>query len=915
MISPTAPPPAATPPVAGATPALSAAEALAATPFFCELSPVELARLVPDLEEFHVPSGSAVFREGDPGDGLYLIRSGTVAVTVAEADGTQAVTTLEAPAHFGEGALLTGDPRSSSAVAATPLTLWKLPRERFDALLQDQPRLAVQIAAELSRRLSDVTHRLTTSQQDVAAVARAAYGVLDSSSQALLRRLSVFARFDITLLRTTMGETWSEVPFEHLVEEAVFFRPVEPEGWFAFLQEPFRHFLLRQLRVEVGGRNVNALRRRAADALLARSDADPADAIDLRQSAGDWPRLVRVLEERGATVAERDPVRVEAYLRSLPERLLWSQPALVRLLAESCAGQGKLEQAIEVYREAERRTRSHRRAPLAADDQRVLAKLYERIGDQESSLACLHRAMEAGGDPDETAACDDDGQPRSLTEPPADGKRNEWAIRLRARLPWWRTYGAANLALVRWRRPSIRALVAVVIIALVAAGWFLPPPPGLPVGGVRVLATVAALIGLGFLEILPDHLLGLVMVAAWVVTGTVPAEVATSGFSGSTWFLLLTTMAIGAAVARSGLLYRGAVELVRRLPANHQIRCLTLAGLGLLFSAGMPSPPGRVMLATPLAQDIADTLRYPPRSQGTAGLALSTYIGFGMMGPLFLTGTTGGLIAYGLLPPEDRAGVNWISWVVAALPTCLILFALTMAFLVTRYRPDGNEDLPAETLALQRRVLGRLSRDEWSAVAVLAGLLVGFATQAFHGIDPAWIAVAAVALLFLLGPLDNATFEQGVNVSFLLYLGVILSFGRVFAHVGLDRWLSEQLGGVTGLVGGSAVRCLVVVAVLAALVGLALRPSPIVLLLGVALIPMASSAGVEPWVVMFTLILANNLWLYPQQNVLYQAAYYATGERAFSHQQARPLAFAYAGFVLVAILASIPYWRWLGLIG
>ncbi|MDP9472600.1 MAG: SLC13 family permease, partial [Chloroflexota bacterium] len=905
MSSTVAPPPGATSPAAGATPSLSAAEALAATPFFCELSPVDLARLVPDLEESQVPAGAAVFQEGDPADGLYLIRSGTVAVTVAGADGNHAVTRLEAPAHFGEGVLLTDDPRSTSAVAATPLTLWRLPRERFDALLHDRPQLAVQMTAELSRRLAEVTHRLTSSQDQVVTVARAAYGALDPSSQALLRRVALFARFDVDLLRTTLGERWSEVPFERLVEEAVFFQPAPPQGWFAFLQEPVRGFLLRQLRAEVGDRPLNALRRHAADALLARPDADPADAMDLLQAAGDWSRLARVLEERGGAVVERDPVRVEGYVRALPSRLLQARPDLLRLLARSCSTQGKLEEAIEAYREAERR------GPLPADHHRALAELYERLGDSARSLECLRRAMEAGGDQASTADCGGDNQSRSLTEAPADGERGGWAARLRARLPWGQDYDVAEGAFIRWPRLAVRPVLGVAVLVLVAASWFLTPPAGLTAGGLHVLATIAALIALGFLEVLPDHLLGLLMVAAWVVTGTVPADVAASGFAGSTWFLLLTTMAIGAAIARSGLLYRGAIELVRRLPASHRIRCLTLGGLGMLFSAGMPSPPGRVMLATPLAQDIADTLRYPPRSQGSAGLALATYVGFGMMGPLFLTGSTYGLIAYGLLPAEDRARVNWVTWALAAFPPCLILFGLTMAFLVVRYRPEGSEDLPAETLALQRRVLGRLSRDEWSALGVLGALLVGFATQALHGVDPAWIAVAAVVLLFLLGPLNEATFEQGVNVGFMLYIGVILSFGQVFAHVGLDRWLAEQLGGVTGLIGGSAIRCLVVVAVLAALVGLALRPSPIVLLLGVALFPTAASAGVQPWVVMFTLIVANNLWLYPQQNVLYQAAYFATGEQAFSHQQARPLAFAYAGFVLVAILASIPYWRWL----
>lgn len=914
MQAPVAPPPGETPPLAGAAPALSAAEALAATPFFGELSAVDLARLVPDLEEYHVGPGHIVFRQGDPGDGLYLIRSGIVEVTVVEAGGIQAVTTLAAPAHFGEGALLTDAPRSSSAVAETPLALWKLPRERFEALIEEHPRLALRLAAELAERLAEATHRLAADRQQVATAARAAYGALDPPAQALLRRVAVFARFDAALLRATLGPAWSEVPYERLMEEAVFFRPAKPRGWFAFVQEPVRRFLLRQLRAELGERGLNALRRAGADALLAQAEADPADALDLLHDAGDIHRLCRVLEERGPALAEADPVRAEGNLRALPPRLLWARPVLVRLLARSCAAQGKAEQAIEVYREAERRDRPARRPSAAAGYQRELAELYDQIGDGDRSLACLRRALELDGEPRGADDCNG-AATGSLTEAPARGERDGQPGGVGTRLGWGPGYARAALTRVRWPDLSVRTVVAAGVLALTALAWLLPPPPDLSVAGLRVLATIAGLVALGFLDVLPDHLLGLLVVAAWVVTGTLPVEVAAAGFAGPTWFLLLASMGIGAAVARSGLLYRGAIELVRRLPASHSARCLTLGGLGLLFSAGMPSPPGRVMLAAPLAQDIADTLRYPPRSNGSAGLGLATFVGFGMMGPLFLTGTVNGLIAYGLLPPEDRARMGWVNWFLAALPTHLILFALTMAFLLARYKPEGPDALPTETLALQRRVLGRLSRDERSALAVLAALLVGFATQALHGVDPAWLAVAAVAALFLLGAVDNATFEQGVNVSFLLYVGVVLGFGRVFAHVGLDRWLSAQVGAVTGLVGDSAVRCLVVVAAVAALTGLALRPSPLVLVLGVALLPMAASAGVQPWVVMFSLMLANNLWLYPQQNVLYQAAYYASGERAFDHGQARPLAFAYAGCVLVAILASIPYWRWLGLIG
>jgi CRP-like cAMP-binding protein/di/tricarboxylate transporter len=904
-------PPDASPTTLAAPPGQSAAEALAATPFFSELSAVDLARLVPELEEHDLMPGEVIFHQGDPGDGFYLIRSGTVEAVVTEAGGTQAVTRLAAPAHFGEGALLTDEPRSSTVTALTPLVVWKLPRQRFDTLVREHPSITLRIAEELSTRLAEVTRQLAASRQQVAIVARAAYGVLDPAAQALLRRIAIFGRFDVELLRQTLGSDWSAVPFERLVDEEVFFRATEPAGWYAFLQESVRGFLLRQLWLELGDRGLRDLRRRAADALSARLDADPFDAIDLAREAKDWSRLVSLLEEHGESLSDRDAVRVEAALRALPTRTLWTRSALVRLLAACCVAQGKLEQAVATYREAERCGVS-RQPSIAIEYQRALAGLYDQIGDEGASLACLRQAMQLEQQHGAASECDS-LEHQSLTEAPRDRERRRFGL-LRRGLGWGAGYGALLVSRLRERALPVRPLLALGVLALAAMAWSLPVSAGLSPAGLHVLVTVGALVLLGFLDVLPNHLLALVLIAVWVVTGIAPAEVAASGFASSTWFLLLASMAIGAAVARSGLLYRGAVELVRRLPASFRIRYLTLGALGVVLSPGMPDPAGRVMLATPLAQDIAETLRYPERSQGSAGLALATYIGFGMMGPLFLTGTPGALIAYGLLPQETRAQIDWVQWFLAALPACLILFVLTMGFVLARYRPEWPDDLPEATLALQGRVLGPLSRDEWSVLIILGLLLLGFSTQSLHGIAPAWVAVGAVAVLFLVRALDDAALRDGVNIGFLLYVGVILSFTGVFAHVGLDAWLEQRLTGLSGVIAGRPLICLLLVAGMAAVISITLRPSPIVLLLAASLIPTAAAAGVNPWIVMFTAMLANNLWLYPQQNVLYQAAYFATGERSFSHEQARPLAFAYPAFVLLALVASIPYWRWLGLI-
>ncbi len=132
----------------------------------------------------------------------------------------------------------------------------------------------------------------------------------------------------------------------------------------------------------------------------------------------------------------------------------------------------------------------------------------------------------------------------------------------------------------------------------------------------------------------------------------------------------------------------------------------------------MPYVTGRVSLAGPIAQDIADSLRYPARSGGTAGLVLATLLGFGLMGPLFLTGNPTALILYALLPPEPRAEITFGSWFLVALPHHLIIFTGLLAFILWRYRPT-EETISEHTLQLQRAVLGRTSGSEWLALAVL----------------------------------------------------------------------------------------------------------------------------------------------------------------------------------------------------
>jgi hypothetical protein len=116
-------------------------------------------------------------------------------------------------------------------------------------------------------------------------------------------------------------------------------------------------------------------------------------------------------------------------------------------------------------------------------------------------------------------------------------------------------------------------------------------------------------------------------------------------------------------------------------------------------------------------------------------------------------------------------------------------------------------------------------------------------------VDPAWIAVVVMAVLFVARVLDDASFKQGMNLSFLLYVGVIMGFGEIFAYVQLDQWLSGVLAGVSTLARGSQTLFIVLVAVVTMFLTIALRSGPVSILVALALFGPATSLGVDPWIV------------------------------------------------------------------
>lgn len=138
-------------------------EFLRQTVLFNNLDEIELRQIATDIVERKFQSGETIFREGDPGQVLYLVKSGQVRIFVNGLDGSEtSVILMGQPGQmFGELAVIDGLPRSATAVALNDTILYTLNREAFRSHMRRTPQFGLNFMQELSMRV-----RYNTVQMD-----------------------------------------------------------------------------------------------------------------------------------------------------------------------------------------------------------------------------------------------------------------------------------------------------------------------------------------------------------------------------------------------------------------------------------------------------------------------------------------------------------------------------------------------------------------------------------------------------------------------------------------------------------------------------------------------------------------------------------------------------------------------------
>lgn len=134
---------------------------LATIPLFAKLSPADRADLQGLMQPREVDANTPIFWIGEKGDEFFVIRDGTVTISVPDESGKEVTLATMGPGDFfGELSLLDGGRRTATARGETTVVLLALGRDAFHSFVMKHPSSAIHMMTVLGRRQRETVERL-----------------------------------------------------------------------------------------------------------------------------------------------------------------------------------------------------------------------------------------------------------------------------------------------------------------------------------------------------------------------------------------------------------------------------------------------------------------------------------------------------------------------------------------------------------------------------------------------------------------------------------------------------------------------------------------------------------------------------------------------------------------------------------
>jgi len=882
------------------------ADTIRANPLFSGLSREDIAKILGKLEERFFNAGTTIVSQGDQGDSFYFIQSGAVQVVLESGGGRrESIAVLGPQESFGEMALFSGEPRSATIITVRDTTVWRLSQEAWNELIEKYPTWLLHFCATLSKRLARVEAQYSQGRDAFNSLAEEFYSSRSPEQQQFSRRASLLTTIDSqTADRILQTEGVRRFVADLEKSEFPLIRSLKENRY--ELHAFFRDFLREKL-LKVEG-SATEQQQHAQIAAQYEALGDWQQAIHHSLEAQEWPKATQLLIEHQEELLNGASPFLKNAVERIPPDHFFAEPHLAHIKARALAHLGDLGGAVRIYKEVLAQRGAGTLIAEAVGRYQSMADTLVQKREYAQALTCLRSALNLVEQ--ETATMGDmtelyrDKMAQATPFPSTmSGTGSVWS-------------SLASLFSRTYRDSSVSRWVGGVLgLAVWSYLWFWTPDIGLDPGATKLLGLLSLTLIYWVFWVFPDYGVALIFALGLILTHLARAEVVLGGFASTTWFMTLGVLALGAAITSSGLFYRLSLQLVRFFPLNYYWQVVALGFMGIVVMALIPQQSARTAIISQMLVNLSESLGYKNPSKASTGLFVASFLGLGQLGFLFLTGSTTSLIAWGLLPADVREQFTWGYWFLAALPLTLVVVVIVLASTMLLYRPESKAQVSYKMVQNQLDVLGSLSRNEWITLGVLCFTVGGWLTISYHGIDGAWISLISLCVLINTGVLGWGMLKKGIDWELLIYMGVTLSIPILLTQAKIDEWLVGLASPVILPFLDYPALAFITIALIAYAVKLVFTSFLTVVTLTVALLPLSVDMGISPWIMAMIILVGSEVWFFTFQVDWHTLAYSTTEGKGFTYPIMYRINPIYAFAYIAALIAAIPYWRYLGLMG
>lgn len=288
--------------------------------------------------------------------------------------------------------------------------------------------------------------------------------------------------------------------------------------------------------------------------------------------------------------------------------------------------------------------------------------------------------------------------------------------------------------------------------------YSVPTPEALTVRGKLSLAVFFMALVLWVSEAIPTYATALLAIVMLALTGAWDEKSILGVFGYDVIWLMVAAFIITSGMVKTGVARRLALWLVATFGGTARRVLLIMIITNFILAFIVPSTTARAALILPIVVLLAQTYgAIPGKSNFGRALMIQELQVNNISTSAVLTATAPQIMAVGLIKDLTGQSVSWTSWLVASLPVALGTMIVSYLIGLLLFPPEVNTPKGEGIRKLKEELaaLGRVTADEWKALAIFGLTIFLWATGPHHmamfgfSISLVMVAIIAATLLYM----------------------------------------------------------------------------------------------------------------------------------------------------------------------